>query len=121
MAGPMTDGISEKLTVKNRRVGDGTPGPGRKKGVPNKINADLKSMILGALNKAGGVDYLTEQARESPSAFLALIGKVLPTTLQGTGADGEIEVRMITRRVVDTHPMERDLVAAISSIKTVNG
>jgi hypothetical protein len=98
----MEKGTPEKLTVKNRKVGDGTPGPGRKKGVPNKINADLKSMILGALDKAGGVDYLTEQAKASPSAFLALIGKVLPTTLQGTGADGAIEVRMITRRVVDT-------------------
>lgn len=97
----MTDSASEKLTPKIRRVGDGTPGPGRKKGVPNKINADLKSMILGALDKAGGVDYLTTQANVSPAAFLALIGKVLPTTLQGTGADGEIEVRMITRRVID--------------------
>jgi len=97
----MTAGAPEKLTAKNRKVGDGTPGPGRKKGVPNKINADLKSMILGALDKAGGVDYLTACAFSSPAAFLALIGKVLPTTLQGTGADGEIEVRMITRRIVD--------------------
>jgi hypothetical protein len=94
-------GAVEKLTVKNRKVGDGTPGPGRKKGVPNKINADLKAMILGALDKAGGVDYLTEQARESPSAFLALIGKVLPTTLQGSGDNGEIAVKLITRRVID--------------------
>ena len=102
MAGPMTDSASEKVTFKNRRVGDGTPGPGRKKGVPNKINADLKSMILGALDKAGGVDYLTAQANASPAAFLALIGKVLPTTLQGPGADGALEVRMITRRVIDS-------------------
>jgi len=99
----MMTGAPEKQTPKNRKVGDGTPGPGRKKGVPNKINADLKSMILTALTKAGGVDYLAAQANASPSAFLALIGKVLPTTLQGTGVDGEIEVRMITRRVVDTN------------------
>jgi hypothetical protein len=38
-------------------------------------------MILGALNDAGGRAYLTEQAHANPGAFLALIGKVLPTTL----------------------------------------
>jgi hypothetical protein len=76
-------------------------GPGRPKGVPNKVTTKLKDMILNALDKAGGEEYLCEQARESPSAFLALIGKVLPTTLQGTGEDGEIAVKLITRRVVD--------------------
>ena len=40
-------------------------------------------MILMALDKAGGVDYLHRQAEESPGAFLSLIGKVLPTTLAG--------------------------------------
>lgn len=79
----------------------GTRGRGRPKGVPNKIPAKLKDMILGALDKAGGEDYLVEQARESPSAFLALIGKVLPTTLQGTGDDGALAIQHITRRVVD--------------------
>ena len=111
----------DSATPQNILGKSGTRGRGRPKGVPNKVPAKLKDMILNALTKAGGEDYLVEQARESPSAFLALIGKVLPTTLQGAGADGEIEVRMITRRVVDVHPIERDLIAAISSIKTVNG
>lgn len=44
-------------------------------------------MILQALDGAGGVDYLQEQAKQSPAAFLTLIGKVLP--LQVTGKDGE--------------------------------
>ena len=68
-------------------------GAGRKPGVPNKISVDLKAMILGALDKAGGLDYLAEQATKSPGAFLTLIGKVLPTQLQGTGEDGAIHVR----------------------------
>lgn len=76
-------------------------GMGRKKGSVNKVPAKLKDMILGALNKAGGEDYLVEQARESPAAFLALIGKVLPTTLQGSGENGEIAVKLVTRRVID--------------------
>mgnify|MGYP001574382248 CR=1 FL=1 len=56
---------------------------GRVKGVPNKIGKALKEMILEALSAAGGVNYLTRQAEESPAAFMALIGKVLPMTVVG--------------------------------------
>lgn len=56
---------------------------GRKKGTPNKINADLKAMILGALNEKGGQRYLVEQAGKNPNAFLTLVGKVLPMTIAG--------------------------------------
>lgn len=65
----------------------GKPGPGRPKGVPNKTTALLKDMILQALDKAGGVEYLERQAAENPGPFLTLVGKVLP--MQLTGADGE--------------------------------
>ena len=60
-------------------------GSGRKKGVPNKINGDLKAMILGALAGAGGQDYLQRQAELNPGAFLTLIGKVLPMQITGEG------------------------------------
>jgi hypothetical protein len=56
---------------------------GRAKGTPNKLTADVKAMILDALGKAGGADYLLEQSRENPSAFMTLVGKVLPLTLAG--------------------------------------
>lgn len=92
---------SNKLVTAVAKRKPPAAGMGRKKGSVNKVPAKLKDMILNALNKAGGEEYLCEQARESPSAFLALIGKVLPTTLQGTGEDGEIAVKLITRRVVD--------------------
>ena len=60
-------------------AGKGQPKTGgRKKGVPNKVNADLKGMILTALSDVGGKDYLVEQAAENPTAFLGLVGKVLP-------------------------------------------
>lgn len=36
----------------------GNAGKGRPKGSPNKITADVKAMVLAALDKAGGVDYL---------------------------------------------------------------
>lgn len=58
-------------------------GIGRKKGVPNKVTKQLKEMILGALDDAGGQAYLKRQAEENPGPFMALVGKVLPTTLAG--------------------------------------
>ena len=68
-----------------RKPGSAKTG-GRQKGTQNKLTADVKSMILAALDNAGGVEYLVLQARENPSAFLTLVGKVLPTQL--ANADG---------------------------------
>lgn len=59
---------------------------GRKKGVPNKTTMALKEMILGALNEAGGLEYLQRQAEENPAPFMTLLGKVLP--MQVTGENG---------------------------------
>lgn len=71
--------------------GGARPGAGRKKGVPNKLTADVKGMILAALDKAGGEDYLLQQSRDNPTAFMTLVGKVLP--LQVTGdSDNPVEV-----------------------------
>ena len=47
---------------------------GRQKGSRNKLTADLKQMILGALDAKGGQRYLEEQASENPVAFMTLIG-----------------------------------------------
>jgi hypothetical protein len=61
---------------------------GRKAGTPNKMTAALKEDILSALAGVGGADYLQDVARSHPPAFLALIGKVLPMTIAGTGEGG---------------------------------
>lgn len=53
-------------------------GKGRPKGVPNKATAAIKEMVIAALNEAGGVEYLVKQSRENPTAFMTLVGKVLP-------------------------------------------
>ena len=58
-------------------------GQGRKVGTPNKITGDVKAMILAALDKVGGAEYLYRQAEANPGAFMTLVGKVLPTTLSG--------------------------------------
>lgn len=91
--------MDDKQTLE---IGKGKAGPGRPKGVPNKITADLKRAILEAAEAAGGeggtVGYLTRQADENPTAFLTLIGKVLPTTLAG---DDTAPIRhVIERRIV---------------------
>jgi len=53
-------------------------GKGRPKGSPNRITRDLREMIEGALQAAGGQEYLTRQARENPTAFMGLIKGLLP-------------------------------------------
>ena len=93
--------MSDKVEIKTKPGRGGKrPGSGRKKGTPNKITADLKGMILGALESSGGQKYLEQQAQQNPNAFLQLIGKVLPTTL-ATDPNNPIEViSTITRRIV---------------------
>jgi hypothetical protein len=61
----------------------GNAGKGRPKGAPNKTTAAVKDMILQALNNKGGVDYLERQAEANPTAFLTLVGKVIPLQLTG--------------------------------------
>ena len=66
-------------------VNKGNAGKGRPKGAPNKTTKAVKDMILTALDKAGGEDYFFQQAQANPTAFMTLVGKVLPqdTTITG--------------------------------------
>ena len=83
-------------SLANLRVGGG-----RAPGIPNKLGASIKQMVERALHKAGGVEYLTEQARANPVAFLGLVGKVLPMQLQSSDADGNpLHLHLIAARVV---------------------
>lgn len=70
-------------------------GKGRPKGAVNKTTKALKDMILGALDGAGGQEYLQRQAEENPTAFMSLIGKVLPTELKNMH-EGGITVHVTT-------------------------
>lgn len=74
-------------------------GKGRKKGVPNKVTGALKDMVLQALAGAGGVAYLQAQAMANPTAFLTLVGKVLPLSI-GVEGDGKAGATRVVFEVI---------------------
>lgn len=76
-------------------------GPGRPKGTPNKVTADIKGMILTALSNAGGAEYLERKANDprTAAAFLGLVGKVLPLTISNAPGEGFV-ITVIERKIV---------------------
>lgn len=78
-----------KRTVGKSEPNRGNAGKGRVKGVPNKVTGALKDMILQSLSNLGGVEYLEDCGRDPKlkSAYLALIGRVLPLQIKDGGAD----------------------------------
>lgn len=90
-------------TAVGRRPGGKRTG-GRKAGTPNKINATLKEAILMAAEGAhldGMVGYLKLQAQENPTAFMTLLGKVLPMQVSGSGGG---PVQIILKTVYEDKP-----------------
>jgi hypothetical protein len=72
---------------------------GRVKGSKNTFSksVELRAMVEGALSEVGGQDYLIEQAREEPRAFLALIAKLLPTKVEGeVEHTGGVQIEVVT-------------------------
>lgn len=49
-------------------------------------------MVQAALEAEGGIEYLRQQARENPKAFLPLVAKLMPTKVEG---DAENPLRVI--------------------------
>ena len=73
---------------------------GRRKGTPNKLNADVKAMILAALAAKGGQKYLEKQADENPTAFLTLVARS-----SRCRSPERMAARSITR--ASTHPPKK--------------
>ena len=75
------------------------PKPGRPKGSPNKIGREAKEVIAAAAAELGGEKRLVEWAKEdalNERAFWSTIyPKLIPLTLSGTGANGEIIFKTI--------------------------
>ena len=79
---------------------------GRQKGVPNKTTAAVKDMVLTALGNVGGVKYLEKQADENPTAFLTLVGKVIPLQVAGDPENPLKTVHEIVLRGVRSDPRD---------------
>ena len=85
---------------------------GKPKGTPNRLTVDLQHMISKALERAGGVDYLLEQARANPVAFMALVGRLIPKDIrvQGQISLGSVIDALLLRRAeraeADAHKLK---------------
>lgn len=104
MSDQADNAVAPEAVNKTLKIGEGKPGPGRPKGVPNKTTALLKDAILLAAQRAGGGDedgianYLEVQARENPGPFMSLLGKVLPMTVAGDKDNpvvGEVRITIV--------------------------
>ena len=89
---------------KVRRSGNPNPqgnkGKGRKPGVPNKVTKQLKEQILGALEAKDGQAWFEARMDDQPAAFMALLGKILPSEMTATlqnpdGGPFSITVRFV--------------------------
>jgi hypothetical protein len=60
---------------------DRKPGPGRPKGLKNRLTVELKQMIEGALEEVGGQAYLVSLAKKRPELFCQLLSKLLPKSV----------------------------------------
>ena len=83
-------------------------------------------MILGALQAKGGQKYLERCADENPTAFLTLVGKVLPLQLAGAAEapvvikifkyDGPVDDAHVARPpIIDADPAPLSLPQPASS------
>jgi len=70
---------------------------GRKKGTPNKTTRDMKSAIMEAFERAGGVDYLHMLANDEPRTFATLLAKVMPS--ENINENRNIDVNALTDRL----------------------
>ena len=74
--------------------------PRRPKGVPNKLTTALKDMVLQSLADLGGVEYLKAQAVANPTAYMTLVGKVLPLQVKQGGDDPQVP-RVVHNYTID--------------------
>lgn len=92
--------MSQKPKSKDHLFKKGQSGnpKGRGKGVQNKVSKDLREMVREALDKAGGVDYLLQQALDNPRVFLPLVAKIIPQEHKISHEIGEKLVSLLQER-----------------------
>ena len=75
---------------------DRKPGPGRPKGMQNRVTVELKQMIEGALNKVGGQKYLETIALKKPEVFLPLVSRLLPKNVEVNHGSNKREIKSVS-------------------------
>lgn len=95
----MSDDDNRVLPIAGRKRPPAA-GMGRKKGVPNRLTASVKQMILGALDDLGGQQWLVESAKQDPKAFMSLLGRILPSEIQMDANVMHREMPTVIRRVI---------------------
>jgi hypothetical protein len=101
----MLCGMSDSKTPK---IGKGKAGPGRPKGMKNRVTVLLKEAVLKAASDLGGGEqegletFLRQQAqKENNAPFMSLLAKVLPTQLGADPESGEPLVVFINKYAAD--------------------
>lgn len=89
--------MTEAVPPKPKR-GGGKPG---RETQLTKVTKDIKWQTLIALDMVGGAKYLARQAEKNPSAFLALLGKILPTQINANVTDFTYTIQKL---VIDATP-----------------
>lgn len=95
------------------RFGPGNPG--KPVGAVSKTTKSLKEAILLAAESVGKdgkglrglTGYLEMLAQNEPASFCSLLGKVLPLTIAGAGANGEHVIVRVERVVIDANKAEQ--------------
>lgn len=96
------------------KIGEGAPGPGRPKGVPNKTTTALKEAILRAAELAGAdmkgkdglIGYCQFLAVNEPKSFTTLLGRVLPLQVAGDPDNPVRFIGKIERVIVRPEPSD---------------
>lgn len=66
-------------------AGPGRPKTGgRRKGVQNKVTREIREALIEAFDQAGGVAYLVERSKDQPVAFMAMLGRLLPSEIKAS-------------------------------------
>ena len=95
-----------KTETPKRRVGDGTPGPGRPKGSVPKVTKTIRDAVMQAFDEVGGPAYLVRLANGTQSdraAFTSLLNKVLPTQITANVEGGiKLELSWLGSRSIGT-------------------
>lgn len=121
--------LGNPKTIKNRRKTmprgsnlAGKPGPGRPKGLQNKVTSDLKGMILTALSQVGGPAWLEKIAMEQPGHFVKLLSMLVPREISHSGVITGVTVQINSNialgpgrafKQIETQMQQEDIISQI--------